>query len=51
MIDPNDGSPNAGTNPSATFGGLLSCLTRDASGNAVTVNLATGRFPASLSHG
>ncbi len=55
MIDPNDPTAidrgRAGTNPSTTFGGLLSCLTRDASGNAVTVNLATGRFPATTGLG
>ncbi len=55
VIDPNDPAAiergRAGINPSSTFGGLLSCLTRDASGNAVTVNVATGRFPATTGLG
>ena len=55
VIDPNDpaaiANGRAGTNPSSTFGGLLSCLTRDASGNAVTVNVATGRFSATTGLG
>ena len=50
VIDPNDPSAMAGRNPSPTFGGLLSCLTRGASG-AVTVNRATGRFPATMGLG
>jgi hypothetical protein len=33
-------------NPSATFAAVVSCLSRDAMGNAVTVNLSSGPFPA-----
>ncbi len=54
VIDPNDAAAiamsKAGTNPSPTFGGLLSCLTASGSA-AVTVNIATGRFPATTGLG
>lgn len=34
------------TNPSATFGVVVSCLSRDAGGAATTVNVSAGGFPA-----
>ena len=34
------------TNPIASFRALVSCLTVDAAGNAATVNVSTGDFPA-----
>ncbi len=37
-----------GVNPVPSFKGLVSCLSIDAAGNAVTVDTATGTFPASL---
>ncbi len=50
VIDPNDAVAIArglaGTNPSATFKAIVSCLSTDASGAAVTVNVATDPFPA-----
>lgn len=50
LIDPNDpaaiAAGRAGTNPSPTFKVIVSCLSRDANGAAVTVNVSTGLFPA-----
>lgn len=50
LIDPNDpaaiAAGRAGTNPSATFKVIVSCLSKDAAGNPSTVNVSTGLFPA-----
>ncbi|MGA9162634.1 MAG: hypothetical protein WB297_17460 [Actinomycetota bacterium] len=51
VIDPNDSAAIAagvaGTNPSPTFKAIVSCLSKDAAGNANTVNVSTALFPAS----
>jgi len=51
LVLPNDPAVPAnlrGTNPDATFRGLVSCLTEQSGGGGVTtVNVATGQFPAS----
>ena len=39
---------NIGRNPSANFKAIVSCLSKDASGNPTTVNVSTGLFPADL---
>jgi len=36
-----------GTNPSATFMAIVSCLSKDTGGNPVTTNVLTSQFPAS----
>jgi hypothetical protein len=49
VLDPNDpGVPLAlrGTNPIPAFRALVSCLSKDASGNPITVNVSTDPFPA-----
>lgn len=50
VIDPNDPTAIsrgvAGTNPSANFKAIVSCLSKDEAGNATTVNVSTGNFPA-----
>ncbi len=50
VIDPNDpaaiAAGRAGTNPSPSFKVIISCLSTDASGNPITVNVSTGLFPA-----
>lgn len=50
LIDPNDpaaiAAGRAGTNPSPNFKVIVSCLSKDANGAAVTVNESTGLFPA-----
>jgi hypothetical protein len=46
VIDPNEPVPVAGTNPSPTFKVIVSCLSTDASGAAVTISVSTGEFPA-----
>ena len=50
VIDPNDpaaiASGRAGTNPSPSFIAIVSCLSKDASGAATTINVQTGPFPA-----
>jgi len=50
VIDPNDpaaiAAGRAGTNPVASFKAVVSCLSKDASGAAITVNVATSNFPA-----
>jgi hypothetical protein len=50
VIDPNDpaaiAAGRAGTNPSATFRAIVSCLSKDAAGNPTTVNVSTDPFPA-----
>jgi len=49
VIDPND--PTAisrgvgGINPAGNFKAVVSCLSKDANGNAVTVNVSTATFP------
>jgi hypothetical protein len=51
VIDPNDpaaiAAGRAGTNPSPAFIAIVSCLSKDASGAATTVNLQSQAFPAS----
>jgi hypothetical protein len=39
---------NTGKNPIANFRAIVSCLSKDASGNPITVNVSTGLFPADL---
>lgn len=50
VIDPNDpgaiAAGRAGTNPSPTFKATVSCLSKDAGGNPLTVNVSTAPFPA-----
>ena len=50
LIDPNDAAAiaagRAGTNPSPTFKAIVSCLSVDANGDPITVNVSTGLFPA-----
>ncbi len=50
VIDPTDpaaiASGRAGTNPSPTFKAVVSCLSKDASGAAITINVATREFAA-----
>ncbi len=50
VLDPNDPTVIsrglAGINPSANFKAVVSCLSKDASGAATTVNVSTGLFPA-----
>jgi hypothetical protein len=50
VIDPNDpaaiAAGRAGTNPSPNFKAIVSCLSKDAAGLPVTVNVSTGLFPA-----
>jgi len=50
VIDPNDPAAitagRAGTNPSASFKVIVSCLSRDAAGVANVVNVSTDPFPA-----
>jgi hypothetical protein len=50
VIDPNDPAAIergvAGTNPSATFKALVSCLSKDSAGLPITVNIPTAAFPA-----
>jgi hypothetical protein len=50
VIDPNDpaaiAAGLAGTNPVPNFKAIVSCLSKDAAGNAVTSNVETGLFPA-----
>lgn len=46
VIDPNEPSAVAGTNPSPVFKAIVSCLSKDAGGSAVTVNVSTQAFPA-----
>lgn len=51
VIDPNDAAAMArgvaGKNPSPAFKAVVSCLSKDAAGNPLTVNVATDAFPAS----
>ncbi|HEX9839613.1 MAG TPA: hypothetical protein VGA72_09715 [Anaerolineales bacterium] len=50
VIDPNDQAAidagRAGTNPSPTFSAVVSCLSKNASGSPITVNVSTDPFPA-----
>lgn len=50
VLDPNDPAVIArglaGINPVGSFKAIVSCLSRDGSGNAVIVNEETGLFPA-----
>jgi hypothetical protein len=52
VIDPNDPAAItagvAGINPVPNFRAIVSCLSKDAAGNAVTSNVQTGTFPASM---
>ena len=51
VIDPNDPAAItagvAGKNPIASFKALVSCLSKDAGGNPITVNVSTNPFMAS----
>ncbi len=47
VIDPNEPVATAGTNPSATFKVIVSCMSKDANGAAVISNVETPTFPAS----
>jgi hypothetical protein len=53
VIDPNDPAAItagvAGTNPVPNFKAIVSCLSTDAAGDAVTSNVETGPFPANTS--
>ncbi len=53
VLDPTDPTVIArglgGTNPSPSFKAIVSCLTKDAAGAAVTVNVSTDPFPADAS--
>lgn len=50
VIDPNDAAAIAagvaGTNPIPNFKAIVSCLSKDAEGDASTANVQTGLFPA-----
>jgi hypothetical protein len=50
VIDPADptaiAAGLAGTNPSPNFKAIVSCLSKDAAGDAITANVSTGLFPA-----
>jgi hypothetical protein len=46
VIDPNEPIAAAGTNPAATFKAIVSCLSTDATGAAVTTNVSSAEFPA-----
>ena len=50
VLDPNDPTVIArnlgGTNPSANFKAIVSCLSKDSTGSPTTVNVSTGLFPA-----
>lgn len=46
VIDPNEPVPVAGTNPSPFFKAIVSCMSKDATGSAVIVNVSTQNFPA-----
>ena len=45
VIDPNEPVGTAGTNPAGDFKAIVSCLSKDADGNAVTINVSTSTFP------
>lgn len=50
VLDPNDQAVidlgRGGTNPVASFRAIVSCLSKDAEGNATVLNVETGLFPA-----
>jgi hypothetical protein len=50
VFDPNDSEVQArgigGTNTVPNFKAIVSCLSKNASGEAITVNVSTGLFPA-----
>lgn len=48
VIDPNEPIAAAGTNPAGPFKALVSCLSTDATGAAVTTNVSSDAFPADL---
>lgn len=52
VIDPNDpmaiAAGLAGINPVANFKAIVSCLSKDAAGNATMPTVQTGLFPASM---
>jgi hypothetical protein len=48
VIDPAAQNPKAGTNPIPNFKVTVSCLSKDATGAAVTVNVSTDPFPADV---
>ena len=45
VIDPNEPVATAGTNPAGDFKAIVSCMSKDANGNAVTSNVETSTFP------
>jgi hypothetical protein len=45
VIDPNEPVATAGTNPAGDFKAIVSCLSKDANGNAVISNVQTSTFP------
>lgn len=55
VIDPHDAAAMqaglAGQNPVASFRAIVSCLSKDAAGNAVTSNIMTDAFPATVGFG
>ncbi len=48
VIDPNEPIAAAGTNPAGPFKAIVSCLSTDAAGLAITTNVFTDAFPADL---
>ena len=46
VVDPNEPVAVAGTNPSPVFKVIVSCLSKDTSGGAATVNVSTQNFSA-----
>jgi hypothetical protein len=46
VIDPSEPIAAAGTNPSSSFKIVVSCLSKDATGAATTVNVSSPLFPA-----
>lgn len=55
VIDPNDAAAMqagaGGQNPVANFRAIVSCLSKDATGNAATANIMTDLFPATVGFG
>lgn len=51
IIDPTADSPNAGTNPIASFKAIVSCLSVNASNEADIVNVETNTYPATTGPG
>ena len=48
VIDPNEPIAAAGTNPAGNFKAIVSCMSKDASGNAIVSNVETPTFPTDL---